>query len=204
MLIQFWLQFYVDTTIPMLNTFNIRTLLTLYPGQQHFSSKWTKVNSGGRYQKNTFYHNVGYRVLIEQESVSTSLTIILHQIPYTNSKDTPITSLQNHHPIGRYVFLVTDKNVKLKESPPLYSDAEFIRARSISKIVQIHKGHEYYVVLTCFEPNSEAAYDLTFLSDILLSITKTESIDILKPRVVTPPKNKTQPLFLKVKVEINK
>ncbi|CAF0784390.1 unnamed protein product [Didymodactylos carnosus] len=180
---KFWLQLYLNTKINTPIPCNIRTISTCYSEQQSFIGEWNKANAGGRYQKNTFHLNPCYRILVEnvQESSLSTLNLILYQIPNVKNKNTQITPLQSHHPIGLYIF-------SLKDTVEIFSDAQFIRARSISKTVQIHTGHEYYVVPACFDANLQASYGLHILSDVCLSITKIDSIgNILKNSVQKSP-----------------
>jgi hypothetical protein len=139
---------------------------------QTIHGEWHQGNAGGRRNKSTplltFYKNPAYLLTL---SDTCSVQLILHQSFQTS------VPLAQHHPIGIYV-LSTTANVE---------EPSFVRARSVSKIVHLNAGEEYYVLPACFEANSFGKFELDVLCNVQFTIYPAEI------KLPTPPpiENKT-------------
>lgn len=124
---------------------------------QMINGEWRQGNAGGRRTKtnnSTFYQNPAYLLTVSDVS---SVRLILHQ-----SFDT-FVPLAQYHPVGIHVHCTK------KDDEPA-----FARARSVSRLVHLNAGEEYYLVPACFQANSFGKYQLDILSNVPFTVDPTE------------------------------
>ncbi|CAF3489823.1 unnamed protein product [Rotaria sp. Silwood1] len=164
----FWLQIFSRQLLP---TVELRTWTNLFQQTvQTIHGEWHRGNAGGRRNKSTaltFYKNPAYLLTVSNTS---SVRLILHQSFQT------FVPLTQHYPIGIYVVSNTTN-----EEPA------FVRARSISRLVHLNSGEEYYVVPACFEANSFGKFELDVLCDVPFTLDPTET----KLPIPPPAENET-------------
>ncbi|CAF2501158.1 unnamed protein product [Rotaria sp. Silwood2] len=158
----FWLQVFSRQLLP---TVELRTWINVFQQSvQTIHGEWHRGNAGGRRNKSTaltFYKNPAYLLTVSNTS---PVRLILHQSFQT------VVPLAQHLPIGIYVVSNTNN-----EEPT------FVRARSISRLVHLNSGEEYYVIPTCFEANSFGKFELDVLCDVPFTLDLTER------KLPTPP-----------------
>jgi hypothetical protein len=158
----FWIQLFSKELLPFVE---IRTWLNIFQQNvQTIHGEWHQGNAGGRRKKTnplTFYQNPAYVLTVSDTS---SVRLILHQSFQT------FVPLTQHHPIGIYILSTT-----ANEEPI------FARARSVSRLVRLNAGEEYYVVPTCFEANLFGKFELDVLSDVVFTL------DPVERKLPTPP-----------------
>ena len=131
---------------------------------QTIDGQWHQGNAGGRRTKtsnSTFDQNPAYLLTISDTS---SVRLILHQ------SFESFVPLAQYHPIGIYVL-----STKNNDEP------EFVRARSVSRLVHLNAGEEYYLVPASFQANSFGKFQLDILSDIPFTL------DPIERKFPTPP-----------------
>jgi len=165
----FWLQVFSKQLLP---TLELRTRTsTFHETVQTIHGEWHQGNAGGRRNKSTntltFYQNPAYLLTVSDTS---SVQLILHQSFPT------VVPLAQYHPIGIYVLSTTAN-----------AEPSFVRARSVSRLVHLNAGEEYYVVPACFEVNTFGKFELDVLCDVAFTIDPTEG----KLPIPPPTENKT-------------
>lgn len=167
----FWVQAFSKPQLPILTlrdwTHVFRQTIQTVHGE------WNRGNAGGRRNRAvsaTFYKNPAYLLTV---SNATTVLLILRQY---FQKEIP---LEKHHPIAIYIV-----------SPTKKEEPKFMRARSVSSLVQLNPGEEYYVVLSCFESNSFAKFELNVLCDVPFTIDPTER-KLPPPPPPSPEENST-------------
>ncbi|CAF1537555.1 unnamed protein product, partial [Adineta ricciae] len=138
-------------------------------------------NAGGRRVKSsatTFNQNPAYLLTL---SGASAVRIILQQL---FEADTP---LAEHYPIGIYIV-----------SKTFGEDPAFVRARSVSRLVNLKSEEEYYIVPACFEPNSFAKFAVDVLCDTPFTLDSMErKLPIalqFENKVSTPPSTTRKPV----------
>ncbi|CAF4474818.1 unnamed protein product, partial [Rotaria magnacalcarata] len=158
----FWLQVF---SAPQFPTFQLRTWTDLFQQTvQTIHGEWHRENSGGRRNKSValkFYKNPAYLLTLSNPS---TVRFILHQL------FEKVIPLAQHYPIGIYVISTTND-----EEPT------FIRARSVSRLIRLNSGEEYFIVPACYEPNSFGKFELDVLCDEPFTLDPTER------KLPTPP-----------------
>jgi hypothetical protein len=151
----FWLQFFSKDILPSVE---LRTWTsTFQQNVQSIHGEWRRGNAGGRRKKTnalTFYQNPAYVLTLSDAS---SVRLILYQSFQT------FVPLAQHQPIGIYVLSTT-----ANEEPV------FVRARSVSRLVHLNAGDEYYVIPACFEANLFGKFELDVLSDVAFILDPAE------------------------------
>ena len=123
------------------------------------------------WQRNTFLLRL---------STSATVRFIVHQVFET------FVALDQHYPIGIRV---------VSESTTNEEETRFIRARSISKVVQLNGEEEYFVVPTSFQGNALGRFALDVLADVSFTIERTER-EAPKTAKTSEPTTKKKPLSL--------
>jgi hypothetical protein len=171
----FWLQLFSKQLLP---TLELRIWTNVYHQTvQTIHGEWCQENAGGRRTKSTtstFYQNPAYLLTVSDTS---SVRLILHQSFQT------FVPLAQYQPIGIYVLSTT-----ANEEPT------FVRARSVSRLVHLTAGEEYYVVPACFEANTFGHFELNVLCDVKFTLDPTERKLTPPPPPPPPPESKASTL----------
>ncbi|CAF3441129.1 unnamed protein product [Rotaria socialis] len=153
----FWLQVF---SAPQFPTLQLRTWTDLFQQTvQTIHGEWHRENSGGRRNKSValkFYKNPAYLLTLSNAS---TVRFILRQL------FEKVIPLAQHHPIGIYIISTTNT----KDEEPT-----FIRARSVSRLIHLNSGEEYFIIPACFEPNSFGKFELDVLCDEPFTLDPTE------------------------------
>ncbi|UJR38433.1 hypothetical protein I4U23_031101 [Adineta vaga] len=175
----FWVQIFSQQSLPSID---LRTWTSAFQQTpQILQGEWREENAGGRRIKSsatTFYQNPAYLLTLSNPS---SVRFILRQ---SFEADVP---LAQHHPIGVYVI-----------SNTLNDEPAFVRARSVSRLVNLKDGEEYYIVPACFESNSLAKFAIDVLCDTPFTLDSVErklpaSLQ-MENKVSTPPTTIRKPI----------
>ncbi|CAF1211069.1 unnamed protein product [Rotaria sordida] len=104
--------------------------------------------------------------LVELRTWTTVFQQIVQMILGEWHRGNAVVLLAQYHPIDIYILSITNN-----EEPT------FVRARSISRLVQLNSVNEYYVIPVYFEANSFGKFELDVLCDVLF--TKETSSGLL-------------------------
>lgn len=167
----FWLQIFSKQILPNVEICHWTSLF--HQPVQTIRGEWHRGNAGGKRTKPVqlkFYENPAYLLTLSNNS---SVRLILHQL-----FDTEIP-LAQYHPTGIYVLSTT-----------FDAEIDFIRARSVSRLVQLKADEEYYVIPTCFQANSLGKFELNVLCDVPFVLDPIERKFPIPPPPPPKPENK--------------
>lgn len=178
----FWLEVFSKQSV---STVELRTWTSGFQQSlRTIDGEWRQGNAGGRRIKttnSTFYQNPAYLLTISETS---AVRFILHQ------SFESFVPLAQYHPTGIYVL-----------SSKTDGEPAFVRARSVSRLVHLNAGEEYYVVPACYEANSFGKFQLDVLCDVPITLDATER-KLPTPPPPPPVENKASALGSKTRARI--
>ena len=152
-----------------------------FPFQQSISSEWTVKNAGGAYKSSsqTFKRNPIFTLTVEEDDTDVCLTLRQHRKKQNSKKSAAKQRAIKWLKIGIYLFHSSAQLQSLTQSDKVCSST-FINLPEVSVFLpsatKLAAG-TYLVVCATYEPNLQATFALTALSDkkCVLEAGRTES-----------------------------
>ena len=152
-----------------------------FPFQLSITSEWTTKNAGGAYKSSsqTFKRNPIFTLTIEEDDTDICLTLRQHRKKQTSKKSDGKQRGIQWHKIGIYLFHSSAHLQSLKASDKVCAST-FINLPEVSVFLpnaQKLAAGTYLVVCATYEPNLQATFALTALSDkkCVLELGRTQS-----------------------------
>jgi len=152
-----------------------------FPFQQSIASAWTIKNAGGAYKSSsrTFKRNPIFTLTVEEDDTDVCLTLRQHRKKQTSKKSAGKQRGIKWLKIGIYLFHSSVELQSVQQSDKVCAST-FINLPEVSvfppKARKLAAG-TYLVVCTTYEPNLQATFALTALSDkkCVLELGRTKS-----------------------------